>query len=211
MVVALIRAVNHWRGLIMNVRSRRPRLAFAALGVTGLLALTACTGTAAEPAGEGPAASAAPVTAVAAVAEESVVQQSRLSVASATEAAEAALARCQADGLGFVTVAVVDRFGQVQALLRGDNAAVHTLEAAQAKAYTAAAFGAPTSDLAPRAVGDGATVADLPGTLFLPGGVPVKIGEATIAGIGVGGAPDGMADQACAAAGLDVLAEVAAG
>ena len=86
-----------------------------------------------------------------------------------------------------------------------DGAAVHTLEAAQAKAYTSAAFGAATSELAPRAVGDGATVADLPGTLFLPGAVPVKIDGATIAGIGVGGAPDGMADEACAAAGLEAL------
>jgi uncharacterized protein GlcG (DUF336 family) len=58
--------------------------------------------------------------------------------------------------LPFVTVALVDRFGTVQALLRGDNAAAHTIEAAKQKAYTAAAFGAPTSELAKRVNGNGA-------------------------------------------------------
>lgn len=139
------------------------------------------------------------------------MQVGRLSVAAAQEAAGAALAACQAEDLGFVSVAVVDRAGQVQALVRGDGAAVHTLEAAQAKAYTSAAFGAATSELAPRAAGDGATAADLPGTLFLPGAVPVKIDGATIAGIGVGGAPDGMADEACATAGLEALTGPAEG
>ena len=70
-------------------------------------------------------------------------------------AVSAALAKCQADKLPFVTVALVDRFGTVQALLRGDNAAEHTIEAAKQKAYTAAAFGAPTSELAKRINGNG--------------------------------------------------------
>ncbi|GAA4484685.1 heme-binding protein [Rhodococcus olei] len=138
-------------------------------------------------------------------ADKGTVTANRLSVAAAGRAAQAALAKCQADGLGFVTVSVVDRAGNVQAMLRGDNAAQHTVEASQEKGYTAAAFGANTSDLVARAKGDGPTVADLPGTLFLPGGVTVKVGNASIAGIGVGGAPDGNADQACAAAGLAAI------
>ena len=127
---------------------------------------------------------------------DGVVSQNRLGIGTAQAAAQAALAKCQADGLGFVTVSVVDRAGNVQAMLRGDNAAQHTVEAARQKAYTAAAFGANTSDLSDRAKGDGATVADLPGTLFLAGGVSVKSADGSIAGIGVGGAPDGMRDQA---------------
>ncbi|QJW35398.1 GlcG/HbpS family heme-binding protein [Cellulosimicrobium protaetiae] len=195
--------------------SRLRPLTLTAVALATALTLTACTagasgsdGTAADQA-EQPGQPDA--VAVADVTTEDVVQVGRLSVAAAQEAAGAALAACQAEGLGFVSVAVVDRAGQVQALVRGDGAAVHTLEAAQAKAYTSAAFGAATSELAPRAVGDGATVADLPGTLFLPGAVPVKIDGATIAGIGVGGAPDGMADEACAAAGLEVLTGPAEG
>ncbi|MFE6233841.1 heme-binding protein [Cellulosimicrobium sp. NPDC057862] len=192
--------------------SRLRPLSLTAVALATALTLTACTSGASgsdDAAADQPAQPAA--VAVADVTTDEVVQVGRLSVAAAQEAASAALAACQAEDLGFVSVAVVDRAGQVQALVRGDGAAVHTLEAAQAKAYTSAAFGAATSELAPRAVGDGATVADLPGTLFLPGAVPVKIDGATIAGIGVGGAPDGMADEACAAAGLEALTGPAEG
>jgi len=141
---------------------------------------------------------------------ENVVQQNRVSVGASAKAVEAALAKCQADKLPFVTVALVDRFGTVQALLRGDNAAEHTIEAAQQKAYTAAAFGTPTSELAKRINGTGPSIADLPGTLFLAGGVPLKVNGVSVAGIGVGGAPDGALDEACAAAGADTIAAAGA-
>ncbi|MEV7604137.1 heme-binding protein [Paenarthrobacter sp. NPDC089322] len=142
-------------------------------------------------------------------APENVVAQNRITVAASSAAVNAALAKCQADKLPFVTVALVDRFGTVQALLRGDNAAEHTIEAAKQKAYTAAAFGAPTSELAKRVNGNGPSIADLPGTLFLAGGVPLKVNGVSVAGIGVGGAPDGALDEACATAGADALAAAA--
>jgi uncharacterized protein GlcG (DUF336 family) len=140
---------------------------------------------------------------------ENVVSQSRISVGASAKAVGAALAKCQADKLPFVTVALVDRFGTVQALLRGDNAAEHTIESAKRKAYTAAAFGAPTSELAKRVTGNGPSIADLPGTLFLPGGVPLKVNGVSVAGIGVGGAPDGKLDEACADAGAAAIAGAA--
>ncbi len=143
-------------------------------------------------------------------APNTTVQQNRISVGASADAVKAALAKCQADNLPFVTVALVDRFGTVQALLRGDNAAEHTIEAAKQKAYTAAAFGAPTSELSGRISGNGKpSIADLPGTLFLAGGVPLKVNGVSVAGIGVGGAPDGMLDEACATAGAEAI--VAAG
>ena len=58
---------------------------------------------------------------------ENVVPQNRITVVASSQAVNAALAKCQADKLPFVTVALVDRFGTVQALLRGDNAAEHTI------------------------------------------------------------------------------------
>ncbi|MFC7449459.1 GlcG/HbpS family heme-binding protein [Rhodococcus daqingensis] len=192
----------------MNLSRRLPKALAVAVPLAAILATAACGSGIEEK-----AASATPVTTAAAVAQAPGDQEAkgtapanRLTVGAAGKAAQAALAKCQADGLGFVTVSVVDRNGNVQAMLRGDNAAQHTVEAARQKGYTAAAFGANTSDLAGRAKGDGATVADIDGTLFLPGGVSVKAGNASIAGIGVGGAPDGMADQACAAAGLAAIA-----
>ncbi|RAX16200.1 heme-binding protein [Pseudarthrobacter sp. AG30] len=142
-------------------------------------------------------------------APETVVQQNRITAGASAQAVTAALAKCQADKLPFVTVAVVDRFGTVQAVLRGDNAAAHTIEAAKQKAYTAAAFGAPTSELAKRVNGNRPSIADLPGTLFLAGGVPLKVNGVSVAGIGVGGAPDGALDEACATAGADAVAGAA--
>ncbi|MGO3884735.1 MAG: GlcG/HbpS family heme-binding protein [Mycetocola sp.] len=135
---------------------------------------------------------------------ENTVTADRLSAATAATAASAALAQCASDGRGSVSVAVVDRNGQLQAFVRGDNAAEHTIEAATQKAYTAAAFGANTSELVERADDNG--LHRLPGTLFMPGGVSVKVADASIAGIGVGGAPSGMDDQSCAAAGLEAIA-----
>ena len=180
-----------------------------ALLVTGGLAAAANAGTPAV----APAAAAVPAVAVSAAVPavdvqpvpETVVAQNRISAGASAEAVKAALAKCQADKLPFVTVALVDRFGTVQALLRGDNAAEHTIEAARQKAYTAAAFGTPTSELAKRINGNGPSIADLPGTLFLAGGVPLKVNGVSVAGIGVGGAPDGMLDEACATAGAGAI------
>lgn len=180
--------------------------AAGALLLTGGLTAAANAGT--SQAGSAPAA-------VPAVdiqqAPETVVAQNRITVGASSDAVRAALAKCQADKLPFVTVALVDRFGTVQALLRGDNAAEHTIEAAKQKAYTAAAFGAATSELAKRVNGNGPSIADLPGTLFLAGGVPLKINGVSVAGIGVGGAPDGNLDEACANAGAEAIAAAAAG
>ncbi|MEU3212844.1 heme-binding protein [Nocardiopsis alba] len=47
--------------------------------------------------------------------------------------------------------------------------------------------------------------ADIPGTLFLAGGVPVTSDDAPIAGIGVGGAPSGDIDEEIAQAALEAL------
>ena len=190
-----------------------------AVAAAGALVLTAGA-TAAANAGNASAQTAAPaavpVAAPAVVpaadvqpSQDNVVSQNRITVGASAKAVGAALAKCQADKLPFVTVALVDRFGTVQALLRGDNAAEHTVESAKQKAYTAAAFGAPTSELAKRITGNGPSIADLPGTLFLPGGVPLKVNGVSVAGIGVGGAPDGRLDEACANAGAAVLAGAA--
>lgn len=186
------------------------RIVSAAAGVlllTGGLAAAANAGS--VTAAPGAAAPAAVPAVDLQPAPATVVTQSRITVGASMAAVGAALAKCQADKLPFVTVALVDRFGTVQALLRGDNAAEHTIEAARQKAYTAAAFGTPTSELAKRINGNGPSIADLPGTLFLGGGVPLKVNGVSVAGIGVGGAPDGALDEACATAGAEAIARMA--
>lgn len=187
-----------------------------AAAAAGALVLTAGATAAANAGKASPAQVAAPAVAPAVVtaadvepSQDNIMAQNRITVAASAKAVGAALGKCQADKLPFVTVALVDRFGTVQALLRGDNAAEHTVESAKQKAYTAAAFGAPTSELARRITGNGPGIADLPGTLFLSGGVPLKVNGVSVAGIGVGGAPDGKLDEACANAGAAVLAGAA--
>lgn len=181
--------------ILMNTSRRFAAVACVAVGTVA--ALTGCT---ALSAGDEPTATTAPA---AEVAGQNTLDIPRLSAVTAATAAEAAIAQCAADGLGFVSVAVVDRNGQLQAFIRGDGAAEHTIEAAQQKAYTAAAFGSDTSDLVERA--DENDLHRLPGMLFMPGGVSVQLDEASIAGIGVGGAPSGMDDQTCAASGLAAI------
>jgi len=125
----------------------------------------------------------------------------------ATEAAEAALSACEKQGYR-VSVAVVDRAGLVRILMRGDGTGPHTLDSSSRKAYTAASLRRATSDFVKQIAGN-------PGDeglrnmnekiLILAGGLPVKAGDEVVGGIGVGGAPGGEKDEACALAGLNKI------
>jgi uncharacterized protein GlcG (DUF336 family) len=122
----------------------------------------------------------------------------------AVEAAQEALVVCQQQGYR-VSVAVVDRAGLVRALLRADGAGPHTLDSSSRKAYTSASLRRATEELAKMVAGDPA-IAGLRDMneriLILGGGLPIKAGEEVIGGIGVGGAPGGDKDEACAQAGI---------
>jgi uncharacterized protein GlcG (DUF336 family) len=127
-----------------------------------------------------------------------------LTVDAAIRAAQATLDAAEKENQR-VTVAVVDRSGDLVVLLAGDGAGPQTEESARRKAFTAVSFNAPTSELAGRVTGQGATLRDIPGTLFLAGGVPVAVDGTSVAGIGVGGAPSGDLDEKFAKAGLATL------
>ena len=121
-------------------------------------------------------------------------------------AAEAALAQCVGDG-NRVSAAVVDRSGVERATLRGDGAGPHTHESAVRKAFTAASFATPTSELQQRTQEpQAAGLRDIPDVLMIAGGLPVQAGNESVAGIGDAGAPGGDLDEACAQAGIDAIA-----
>jgi uncharacterized protein GlcG (DUF336 family) len=129
----------------------------------------------------------------------------QLSAKLAMEAVTAALESCVAEGYR-VSVAIVDRTGLVRATLRGDGSGPHTHESAIRKAYTSATMGALTGELATRIQDPNlATLKDIPGVLFLAGGVPIRAGEELIGGIGVAGAPGGNFDEACGNAGIAAI------
>ncbi|WP_034482796.1 GlcG/HbpS family heme-binding protein [Actinomadura oligospora] len=112
-----------------------------------------------------------------------------LSNASLERASRAAVRSAEGRGQR-VTVVVMERSGVIRLVVRMRQAGPQTYESAKRKAYTAVAFGQPTSALA-----GNATIRQIPGTLTLAGGVPVKRNGFPIAGVGVGGAPDGRIDE----------------
>ena len=119
------------------------------------------------------------------------------------------VAACLAGGYN-VTAAVVDRAGQLRALQRADNAGPHTIEAAQAKAYTSASAKNATLAMMESAQKNpaAANLVHIPGFLLLGGGVPVKVGNDVIGAVGVGGAPAGQLDEQCAVAALDKVKDL---
>lgn len=124
----------------------------------------------------------------------------------ALELAQAALKSCNDRGFQ-VAVAVVDRFGVTQVVLRDALAGPHTPETAQAKARTAVSFRSSTEDLsaATQAGQLNSAIRHVPGYIFLGGGVPVEAAGAIVGGIGISGAPGGAEDDACARAGIAAI------
>ncbi|KUN30164.1 hypothetical protein AQJ23_05460 [Streptomyces antibioticus] len=179
--------------------SRRARVALggAVLGAVALAGFGAVSANASAPAAA-PAAAAA-VSAPA----RATTTSTHLTIDAATRAAQAALDAAEKENQR-VTVAVVDRNGNTVVTLRGDGAGPQSYESAERKAYTAVSWNAPTSELAER-LKQAPNLKDIPGTLFLAGGVPVTAQNAPIAGIGVAGAPSGALDEKFAQAGAEAV------
>src|SRR5229473_3282527 len=79
-------------------------------------------------------------------AEEAFVNYKSLAPETALDLARAVLADCQKRGYQ-VAVAIVDRFGVIQVVLRDRYAGPHTPSTASGKAWTAATFRSSTSNL----------------------------------------------------------------
>ncbi|MDH4325787.1 MAG: heme-binding protein [Betaproteobacteria bacterium] len=131
-----------------------------------------------------------------------------LTAETALKAAQAALKKCR-DGSFQVTVAVVDRMGVTQALVRDRFAGPHTVDMAQAKAYTAVSFRTNTTAMAAetQAGKPQSGVRHLPGVAAVGGGLMIEAGGSLLGAIGVSGAPGGKEDDACAAAGIAAIRE----
>ncbi len=139
---------------------------------------------------------------------QSVRTEKNLSLELANQIAAAGVAACQANGHA-VTVTVVDRAGGVRAVQRADNAGPHTLAASLQKAFTSASAKNSTQAMMEGAQKNpaAANLVHIPGFLLLGGGVPVKVGNDVIGGVGIGGAPGGHLDEQCAVAALEKLKE----
>ena len=131
-----------------------------------------------------------------------------LTLEAALTAAQAAMAQCRKAGHQ-IAVAVVDRSGLVQVLLRDRFAGAHTIDVAPQKAWTAASFRMPSAALAAETQAGKAMsgIRAMPRVMAIGGGQVIEAGGAVLGAIGVSGAPGGEADDACALAGIQAIAD----
>lgn len=124
----------------------------------------------------------------------------------ALKAAQAALKLCRDNGFQ-VAVAVVDRMGIAQVMLRDRFAGPHTPSMARDKAWTAVSFRNNTTQLVeatqPGQAQSG--IRNRPRVTAVGGGLMIEAGGSLLGAIGVSGAPGGREDDACAAAGIAAI------
>lgn len=138
--------------------------------------------------------------------EHALFTTQSLTPETALKAANAALKKCRAEGYQ-VAIAVVDRMGNMQVMIRDRFAGAHTPETARRKAWTAASFRTNTTDLLD-ITGPGqpqAGVRHVTGALMIGGGMLIEAGGSLVAAIGVSGAPGGELDDLCAMAGIAAI------
>jgi len=141
-------------------------------------------------------------------AQQGTFSSRSLTPETALTAARAALEHCRKNGWQ-TAVAVVDRAGLTQVLLRNRFAGAHTVDGAMNKAWTAASFRTPTTALATetQAGKPMSGVRALPRVFAGGGGLTIEAGGQTLGAIAVSGAPGGDADEQCAAAGIKAIAD----
>ena len=141
-----------------------------------------------------------------AAAQEATYNIRTLTPESALKAAQAALKSCRDSGYQ-VAVAVVDRSGLTQVMLRDRYAGPHTPKTAIGKAWTAVSFRTSTTAMAemtqPGKPASG--IRQLPNVVMVGGGLLIEGGGSIIGGIGVSGAPGGDLDEVCAKAGIAAI------
>ena len=135
--------------------------------------------------------------------ESLTVNIKRLTMDTALRIAQAAVAQCRKEGVQ-IAVTVIDRGGNVQAMLRDTLAMDITVPISKQKAHTAMAFNSPLSQMEGRFKGS-YQVPKMDGLMVSAGGIPINVGGTILGGIGVSGAPSGVTDEKCATAGLDAV------
>ena len=140
--------------------------------------------------------------------DEALATFKTMKPALALELAQATLKACRAAGFQ-VAVAVVDRSGVVQVILRDRLAGAHTPDTARRKAWTAASFRTDTETMMEETragkVQSGARF--IGEAMMIGGGIPVTAAGTMVGAVGVSGAPGGGQDHICAQAGIDAIEE----
>lgn len=122
--------------------------------------------------------------------------------------AQATMKACREKGYQ-TAVAVVDRLGIPQVMLRDQLAGPHTPETARRKAWTAASFKTDTQTLAreTQAGKPQSGVRSVTEAMMVGGGIPIEAAGTLVGAVGVSGAPGGALDHACAERGIEAIEE----
>jgi uncharacterized protein GlcG (DUF336 family) len=133
--------------------------------------------------------------------------EKNVSMAMALAIIQGTIEQCTKDGYK-VSVTIVDKGGNVAASIRGDGTNPHTMEFSRLKAYTSRTRGQTSLEFM-KVIADPANayLRQIPNVVGVGGGVPIKVGNETIGGVGVSGAPGGEKDEVCANAGLAKVAD----
>ena len=136
-------------------------------------------------------------------AQAQVLVHKDLTLAMATTIALTAIENCKTAGYN-VSVHVVGRNGETIVALRHHAAGPNTFENSMKKAYTSRTFRIESGKFAEN-VGQNPVAGQLmlANIVAARGALPIKIGDETIGGVGVSGAPGGDKDEVCAQAGID--------
>lgn len=140
------------------------------------------------------------------LAQEVTFATRSLTLETAQKAAQTALKKCRDDGFQ-VAVAVVDRSGITQVMLRDRFAGPHTPRMAIDKAWSATTFRTNTADL-DRVSQPGmqqSGIRNRPRVVVVAGGMIIEGAGSLLGGIGVSGAPGGDRDDICAKAGIAAI------
>lgn len=140
--------------------------------------------------------------------EDSLATFKSLKPEVAVELAQATLKACREAGFQ-VAVAVTDRSGITQVIIRDQLAGAHTPETARRKAWTAASFRTDTMTMMEETQAGKAQsgVRFVGEAMMIGGGIPVTAGGTMVGAVGVSGAPGGDEDHKCAETGIAAIEE----
>lgn len=138
--------------------------------------------------------------------EPDVVSHAVIGCDAAARATAAAVAKAREIGVR-INVAVCDSAGNLAAFLRMPGAFVQSIDIAIDKAYTAAGFGFPTGAWMQVVEGNEGMKLGFsarPRLVVFGGGLPIRINDQLVGGVGVSGASEAQ-DEDCARAALAAL------
>src|SRR5262245_37365879 len=141
---------------------------------------------------------------------QGVIHTQKISAPLANQLVGDAVAECARKGYK-VWAVVVDLDGVRQAVLRGDGAPIHSQDNAFYKAYSIASLGLARKEETTKQMADRMAKAapstvpqtPLPNVTYAQGAIAIRVGDTTIGGLGVSGAPGGNFDEECARHALD--------